>query len=65
MQAVDSAVGPEVENHQPTGEVSEPERPLHVEPDESRWEIGGPDRSIRIVPVLHESLLSGESRRQW
>ena len=63
VQAVDSTVGPKVEDHEPTGQVGESERPRDIEPDESRWEFWSMDWPVGIIPALHSSA-SSHARRQ-
>jgi len=56
MQAVDSAIRPEVEDHQAATQISELERSPDVQPGESWWKVGRADRTEILIPSSHAHL---------
>jgi len=53
MQAVDSAIRPEIENHQATMQVSELQRSSDIQPGETGRKVGRADRTEILIPSSH------------
>src|SRR5690606_28453885 len=59
MEAIYSAVGPEIEDHELAAQIGEPQRPLGVEPLEIVRELGRSYYAARPAAVRHPLLQSG------